>query len=406
MQLLDNIAEKINSVKKVAGVQLYILRDGGWQVNYTIHEKSKDNLALTAHYKDISYARLLELHNPAIPLSLSVEGKGVILRHQVLKEIGAFNLSEILPSANANDFYYHVAPTYNQYFLIGIARKEMVDAIIEKFLAENLLLANLSLGPSSVVVVSPAFSFDQSITTQSAGFTIVDNMLQRVSLVPVEDSQSYATYTIEGKSISGNEFVAYANAVALAAQLYKNLAGNLPDLSVNWHHKTLYKKLLPTSLALLLIIFLGNFLWFSSLRDNNQVLQQNYQNVSVQLSTLEKLQNEAKQRNYLIEVLSLDRQSLFAYYSDKVGQKCPESIFLSKLVVNPGAKQEGDRKIIYTKDEIYIEGVCDNPAVLNEWLTTLSAQPWVKRVKNQRYSTDAYKNTGQRFSFTLNTIRP
>jgi len=94
------------------------------------------------------------------------------------------------------------------------------------------------------------------------------------------------------------------------------------------------------------------------------------------------LQEEEELKREFIQKLGLEVNPQFAVFSDEIGETVPQSIQLSKLIVNPLKKTIRKKKLIEFKNEIIeIGGFCKSSQVCNEWVQELRNLSWIKKIE-------------------------
>jgi hypothetical protein len=152
----------------------------------------------------------------------------------------------------------------------------------------------------------------------------------------------------------------------------------------------------------LVFVFLGlliNFLLFTSYNKKYIRSEQIYQSGISLVNTLNALEKDldAKrqlfQQNYAYSDISL------SYLTDRIGATIPPDIRLIKMDLHPPITTKGlDDVFQFEINQVVVVGESKNSAVLENWLSLIRHEKWLKKLEIVQYKQESIGNTG---SFTL-----
>ena len=312
-----------------------------------------------------------------LPVVLTIEGKGVLHKF-VETSIDKIKLRNIIPNIKEEDFYVNYTPNEIGTW-VSIIRKDLVLKILEEkgILIDNIV--DLYLGPTGIQWLTemsnelPAFVGGSELTYKS-------NQLESIRK---SSSGHLKNRSIFGVDLEFNKHLAFIGALVCFSERNSN------HKSETWtkNNKTLkdkkvFQNSVKLTLGVLLFVFMGNMVL-------NQILNSTYNEkaaLALKHSDLVNqavaLQEEEELKREFIQKLGLEVNPQFAVFSDEIGETVPQSIQLSKLIVNPLKKAIRKKKLIEFKNEIIeIGGFCKSSQVCNEWVQELRNLNWIKKIE-------------------------
>ena len=312
-----------------------------------------------------------------LPVILTIEGKGVLHKF-VETSIDKIKLRNIIPNIKEEDFYVNYTPNEVGTW-VSIIRKDLVSKILEEkgLLIDNIV--DLYLGPTGIQWLTemsnelPAFVGGSELTYKS-------NQLESIRK---SSSGHLKNRFIFGVDLEFNKHLAFIGALVCFSKRnsnHKNETWTKNNKTLK--DKKVFQNSVKLTLGVLLFVFMGNMVL-------NQILNSTYNEkaaLALKHSDLVNqavaLQEEEELKREFIQKLGLEVNPQFAVFSDEIGETVPQSIQLSKLIVNPLKKAIRKKKLIEFKKEIIeIGGFCKSSQVCNEWVQELRTLSWIKKIE-------------------------
>ena len=311
------------------------------------------------------------------PVVLTIEGKGVLHKFTETSS-DKIKLRNIIPNIKEEDFYINYTPNANGTW-VSIVRKDVVSKILEDKGVSIDNIVDLYLGPTAIQWLTemsnelPSFVGGSELTYQN-------NQLQSIR----KSSEGHLkNRLIFGADLEFNKHLSFIGALVSFSKknsFHKNEFWTKNTSTLK--DKKTFQNTLKLTLAILLLVFMGNMVF-------NQVLNGTYnEKAALALKNTDlvnqsvALQEEEDLRKEFIEKLGLEVNPQFAVFSDEIGETVPQSIQLSRLIVNPLKKAIRKKKLIEFKKEIIeIGGFCKSSQVCNEWVQELRTLNWVKKIE-------------------------
>ena len=311
------------------------------------------------------------------PVVLTIEGKGVLHKFTETSS-DKIKLRNIIPNIKEEDFYINYTQNANGTW-VSIVRKDVVSKILEDKGVSIDNIVDLYLGPTAIQWLTkmsnelPSFVGGSELTYQN-------NQLQSIR----KSSEGHLkNRLIFGADLEFNKHLSFIGALVSFSKknsFHKNEFWTKNTSTLK--DKKTFQNTLKLTLAILLLVFMGNMVF-------NQVLNGTYnEKAALALKNTDlvnqsvALQEEEDLKKEFIEKLGLEVNPQFAVFSDEIGETVPQSIQLSRLIVNPLKKAIRKKKLIEFKKEIIeIGGFCKSSQVCNEWVQELRTLNWVKKIE-------------------------
>lgn len=312
-----------------------------------------------------------------LPIILTVEGKGVLHKF-VETSVSKIKLRNVIPNIKEDDFHINYTKHANGTW-VSIVRKDVVLKVLEDNGLSIDQVIDLYLGPTGVQWLTE-MSNELPNFIGGSELNYENNQLQSIR----KSSEGHLkNRLIFGVDLEFNWHLSFIGALVTFSQkniIYKNEVwlkntANLKD-------KKVFQNTVKITLGILLLVFMGNMVF-------NQVLNGTYnEKVAIALTHTDlvnqaaSLQEEEKLKKEFIEKLGLEVNPQFAVFSDEIGETVPQTIQLSRLIVNPLKKAIRKKKLIEFKKEIIeIGGFCNSSQICNEWVQELRRLEWVKKIE-------------------------
>jgi hypothetical protein len=367
-------------------------------------KKEKSILKITQVIKDIkSLDELKSNLPPSTPVILTVTGKGVIFRKTTVISGRSDNelLTEILPNANSDVFYFHKYQISETENFICIIRNEQIKSILDTLNDFKIFIVELIVGPFAVnSILELIHSKEDIIIANNHRIEIINNQITSI----IRDiSINETTYKIGDELISSKVIIPFATGYNYF--VINNLfpTSNLKEI-INANNEYKYyrylKNLIVTTLLLSFILLLINYLIFNHFNYENNIVSQKLVEYQGFLSKYNTLKKELTEKEDLLNETGFSNPSKVSYYCDILAASIPDGITLTELYVNPKMKKQSQFKgIEFRKNTIILSGTSIKSTIFNDWIKSIQKLSWVEKIENFNYNSNP--NNKSTASFTI-----
>lgn len=392
-----------SAIPSVVGLELLLGDNGSIVGNLAVVNRKKERVHfVSGEFNIVSVREICNYLPPKIPVSICVEGKGVI--HRILPADPSLSddgyLKRVISNAKYDDFYVQVFP-WEQQVMVSIVRREVLDSLITDLQLGTIVLLGVSLGTFALTYFLdhiPVIQSGEKAVGMHA-FSFAEKRLGKYRFRQPEEIDRVKVLDVGGEIM--NEYL-----LAPFAQAYMTISG-VDDFGIATFSAT---KEYQSRLALMragkrLVIF------FITLLLVNAVVMYYYtKETSSFLDDIDAIQSEIddlKQhihiRNHVLGGLLQNDVHLWtvAYMSDRIAAELPDEVWLTELRIfpldEPASRKE--RRPVQSTSSIRISGACPDVPHVNEWIQKLRTLPFCKTVDLVKYNYDDRQGFGL---FTLN----
>lgn len=389
MDSLKNIIHKIGQPTKVAGVEVILQSNASMIFQLVILEKKRDEIIIEKDKIDFNdFEELVNHLNAAIPIHLSINGKGIL--HKPLEDIYQNEhqlLQAVLPNAILENFVLQKTTRKNG-IIASIIRKDTLEKIIQHFQDSKLWVTQVSLGAFDVSFLLPFLSDKAVINTST--HIIHFNPQEQITSFSKNEFIEDLFIKIGDDHLNHKSLVAYAVAfktlVQVSSEIHSPLIENNQE---EFLHHQIFKKMGVGVLATFFIILILNTFFYYQLKDKNQALSSQLFMQQGQLIQLDSLKEKLTRQEKFFNATNLHQNSKVSFYADRIAASVPKDIQFSKLEVFPTVKTQNgfDEEQLqeFKRNEILIKGFCKSSLTYNQWLKALKKMDWVKEVNHLDY---------------------
>lgn len=402
--MLKYIEQKILQINKATGIEIIFMPDDTLLINTFTNSTRKHSVIKESSFiaiKDLK--KLAEKLDKSVPLSVVLNGKGVLTRMLSPSQKTGNLVSIVLPGSNPSDFYYQLFE--NSHFTqISIVRKELADKIVEQLRDAGFRILSVSPGFSSLSYIVPFLKHDESKQAKGSSFVIHFNGGTEILDLKTNDGSSEdgfaAEYQVADQYIKGQELLSYAASVSLMTDDLK-LAPAIPSEIVTKQREDYrYYKLFRTSgIALLITVFvilLTSFLFYSHYYSLNKEMQFSSPAGSRQNEQLLSLQKESNKKEKFLEKSGWTSAARTSYFADRIGSVTPADVLLTNMTIYPAKNNAAgeSNSLAFKKDTILVSGNCPDPVMVNQFMNGLKIISDFREVAVRNYQYRKEKETG------------
>ncbi len=384
---------------KVAGVSLTLLPDNGYNISCCILQKQKDTVIIEHQKSHVASLEELTVITGNLPVVLAIEGKGILLK-KTAKADQQQALQLAMPGAKMKDFYLETWPAPAEEQWVSLARKQEIDALLEKFRASKIQVCSLLFGPFKLSSVMPFLGYaqDSSEVAIQTGYYHMQWQGQQILAIQKTEEQTNVTYQIGDDLVNAEVLLPYSLALdALMQPTSPESPWPMVSIQRNeFYEKRIFQKASIAALAVLLSLLGINTLLFSEAFTENEELRAQTTSYKSSLVQLQQLQQEVTAKGQIIQSLGMESHHRPAFYLDRLGASLPSKIQLTLLTAFPAEEEKFKKKqnLYFNAALIQVGGLCQNPAILNDWLISIEQLYWVDKIQGQQYHYDTRAESG------------
>lgn len=387
------IADRWLASKTVAGVHVRWVSAQECVYTLCVLRQEKQVLTVATKQADITNVEALTKHlDPKVPVYLTVEGKGVLVR-KVAEETDSF-LQDIIPDARPEDFY----TTRHAHRLVSVVRRNVVDRVVTELAQRGFFVLAVHTGPFALNALVPFLS-DEVTTLGITGqqLTVTDQRISSIASRAGEDEPE-VRYAIGDERVAAHYLMAYATALTH----FVPTEDHLPQTEVQqeFWHRQLFSRGLPVLLGFFLVVLLINTVVYVDAFRKNQALTEQASANAVVLQRLTSLQQEVANKEKFLATLGGESNRSKAALADRLAATVPGEIILTEVQISPldEARYQKEKKKVFDSRIIRVSGRGDDMLVLNRWLSELEQEPWVDQLLHQQYTADTDRGGNTQYS--------
>ena len=373
---------------KIAGVEVLFSREG-LSVNGVLLRLDKGNISLVDSFPNLnSLEELLSKIPKGYPISLIVNGKGV-LHKTIIEEVDIHPaINQLFPNIKKEDFYFQQTPL-EKGSVVSIVKRNLLNELKQKINASKLQLLSFSIGAFHLANL---FLIDENLLQiQGAGQKIGLNASGQISSYEsVSEIDEEKEYNIENLKINQSTLLAFSAGVShLLALPSKIIFEEIEEEQKEYLYSRLLAQGIPIVLGCLLLVLAINTFFYYQLKDSTQLGQLATVEAQQRLQEVKNKRKALKQQSNLFNETGANSLSSTSFYADRIGKSLPNSIQLSELEIFPPREKKVYRRskelIQYDPTLVAIRGICESSQGYNEWLSALESEEWVRAVRHENF---------------------
>ncbi len=403
--MFNAIDHKIVRLKTSTGIEITLLPDGKLLIHTGTLISEKNRAKKEKENSNIqSIDELVQKIGINIPVSIVINGMGVLVKKTDEGFTENNMLSSILPNVNPSDFYYQLTGSKPNTF-ISIARKETVHSLLDQLAAKGFKILQFTLGFAPIHNIVPFWKPENKQPLETGLFSLqTDNQLQLTGFLqkaePTTDRFSLTEFQVANQYVHGSTLLAFSAALSLIADDLTKPApieSETIKLARKEYRNYKYFKIAGwTVLTSILLILLINFLFFNYYFEHNKELQA-FQLVSQeQIIQHKKAQLQLKNKELFLEKSGWLKKGKFSFYADRIASLTPANTTLTSLAVFPvkGMAVSDYGAFQNRRDTIQVNGICNDPVELNQYINNLKLINEFREVSIRDYHIKKEDETG------------
>lgn len=396
------IPESYLTKNTICGVEC-VVGDTGTSFQYSILQVKKKKIEIVSEGSSTDPSEILALAKKySSPITLTVNGKGVIIKKIIFSENDSLELKDLLakhlPAINVNDFYVQFYRNADHTGHLAVCRKEQVNDLISLFVKDKTELVNVFIGPlicNSLALVASSYN---RLSTSTHRLELVNGFIDSVQSFNNSGEESLI---IDELKVSPSNMVSFASGFGYFTKQtnYHSDNAELNSLPEQHIEKIKTRFLLTVLIIVLFLVSAVNSVLFFQKFDESSIMEAElnlYESKNAEITQL--LESYQKKKN-LIEQAGIFDNKHMSVYADKIAASIPDEILLRELYFNPEeGETEEDSLTNFTENQLIIKGNCSKSSLVNEWINILKSQSFVKTVNLETF---IYNSEGHLPNFVL-----
>jgi hypothetical protein len=401
--MLETLKNKILHINKALGLEIVLLPDGSFLINAIILNLEKNKLIKQNEFDFLKkYDDLAQKAGLNLPLSLTVTGKGVLIKKVAIDDLTTNPIELLLPAANPDDFYFEVSK-YQDFAFVTIIRKETLDGIVENLIKKGFKILDVSLGITNFQNIMPFFNFEDNSTVVCGSYSVKIKDLQVLDISSIETNESEPTgieYNIGDQYVRSSGIIPFASATGLLANgIETGMAISQPMISKERENYKYFKFFKAALIALLVGVFailLINFIFYNYYFEKNKDLQTAQLVTREQMGKTSLMAEQLNKKEQFLTNSGWDSPSRLSFLADKIGAMVPLDIQLTEMKIYPVAVNDffDNTAVSFKRDTIVVNGTCGDPSELSEFTSNLRNTSVFNTITIQNYTFKKETNTG------------
>ncbi|WP_440881306.1 hypothetical protein [Tenacibaculum sp. C7A-26P2] len=294
------------------------------------------------------------------------------------------------PTINKKEFITEVKHS-NEKSFIGIVRKRYAENIWTLFNEAGIIILDTVIGNLPVFALLDVLPGTEHIQTTHSQISIINQQVTSIT----NNVFSEESYQINGLELKNYEILSLGAMVSFYVN--EQIQYSTKELET-FKQQTIFAKGLKAGLALMFLILLVNFMFFSNYYRQIEKLQAEINIYSETKEALKKIASEVDKKKKLLQQIQNSGTSSLSKYTDQLIQEIPHSILLEEVNYQPFITTIKENKLIKNEQNmLQVSGVFKNNRELSNWIDIVEQKSWVQKVDGLSIESDARKKIAKFF---------
>lgn len=404
--MFKGLKDRVLRPSKTAGLEITILPDGKKLYNLIILTQKKSRLQKEIEMSFSEVGAFLEKFDKSIPLHVILSGKGILVKKVERISVHQSAVLAVLPQANPSDFYAQ-AINYRDYSIIAIARKDIVDNVLEIFYMSGLNVLDVSIGFATIEYVMSYLQRSENIEIPLVSYKLNCNLNSVSSFVIIEYSSQNmfpsGEYTLGGDIYKNISLLAFGGALSLYADKFDTASSIVhPTVDINREeqkYKTTFTAISTVFFIGIFILLLISYVGYNYYFERNKEVEASIIVNNISSTNNTELINEKDNKESFIQQMGWLYPAKSSYFADRIANEVPATIVLNSLEIYPlkNDQQSSPNCNLFMNDTIEISGYSDNPELVGKFVKGISKLEGIKETRLKRFSQEPSKEKSQFF---------
>jgi Tfp pilus assembly protein PilN len=386
--------------KQYIGIEHFTLNNED-KVSLLLIENKKEGLVIDKKDRVNYNGKIAEKWDVKLPFFLIINTNQVIQ-----KEVSGIESSDekllhkAFPNTNWDEFYYEIWRLKSK-SIIAITRKSYVNDLLKNYENQKITITGISLGVCSVADMIDYTLNEQQLLTNHQIIAIKEEN----QIITTGTQESALVYNINGLEIENRQLLAFSGLLRLIMNSTFNTGSIVfysNALYDNYNQKTFFNKGIKIMVAVILVILVFNFMFFSHYY---KLAQETSETLLVNKSSIEDI-TKIKQRIIVkeekVKNISGKTTSQSSLIINEIANKVPSSILLTELTFNPLEKKvKTEEPIIAHEKIITISGTTIANESFTNWVEEIEKLKWIDKVLITHFGKNDANETAFSIKLTL-----
>jgi len=338
-------------------------------------------------------------------ITISITGRGLLIKPIQIKgeKSNANLLKQVIPGAAVEDYYLQACYISTTIAIVTIIKRNPVDELLNMLYEAGYYINHVILGPFAATSLYPLikqFNTQLENEWQLEGYQLeFENAKLKTVIKRLRNETGCDDMFTGSEPIKSLYIISYSSASFYFLNANSLFEDNYTGIQVSRHNLKL--NILQTGairvlMILIIVLTVLNAVFFTYQYSINIELKEKSLCESVKYKNYESLKREFDLKRALAADLGMFSEYNMGFILDRLALSRPGEIKWTKLEYNPLDIELFKSKRIraFHNNRILLEGECNNPIALNNWISNLEEQAWVQDVKNQSFKFDENRKTG------------
>lgn len=393
--MIDAIRSRIGHISRSAGLEIIIHDDGLYTMNYLVFEVVKNTITRKNLHENILHLEQFEtIALKDTPIFLYINGKGILTKSFPFELKISSPLKHILPEANPEDFYA-VEYVEGKLKIISASRKSTIDNLVDSISRRGFKILAVNMGIAGIQHIIGHLNTEQQTALQCSLFSLKlnkDNEIEFLDTVAGKKEAPLITpeYLFNTQYYKPSHILPLAGALTLiteGAEISHSIHNTVVVISCREFLEARKLKFLGMAAGIVLtLLLLINAIAFVTFFNKNE-----RENIALSQQQAYFDKQNANQKIILHQKATLtklgwSKPSKYSYFIDRIASRTPLDITLTALSVNKSLNETTGNNISKAagNNKITLQGLCDSPTIIDQYVNNLSEIKGVKSVQLKR----------------------
>lgn len=392
---------------QAVGLSLYQVHEGEWQATAVWLSRKGHKVEMKGHWEGVWPSEKFPPAFPKhLPIALVLDGKGILHKPLPGSSVEASPgqlLKQVMPGASLDDFCVQQTKGAEHVYL-SLLRYQLLDEVFSSLEGAGHSVTTLSFGPFAGAHLAGSL-----LTTQQGseptkvsihGKSIAVRAGKVLSLSPPGEAEPVHSFSIGEETVPATLLSAYC--MALEGLLDYGLApradsARVAKASEAWKGNQRLKRTATAILCAFFAVLLVNFFAFSYYTGELAALEQQAALLDPARKQTQKLVVELTQKEAFLRQRGWLSVSKASYYADRLAATVPKGIRLREISVYPVDEKRSreEKRTVINPHVLLVRGVCNEPRILDQWLSTVSSLEWAQQLSPPDYRFGEREGRGQ-----------
>ncbi|MDX9928264.1 MAG: hypothetical protein RBS37_00250 [Bacteroidales bacterium] len=384
--ILVGLIQSVTRGNRSNGLEAVFQPDGGVILNYVGIKKQGGVICVEKAEQFHTVADFLKVADKKYPVYLSYDGRGVLHR-QYSASKADYDIGDLHVRSSETDVVEQTVNLNDGSMIKSYTRRDRVAELLDELTVNGYYVFQIILGPFACRVLAETDNLEGSITIPGYRLQYTGGIL--TGFTRTEDYYTKSSFMVEGKEISLDFMIAFANSVCHFQGITES-GIDYPLLSIRteeFRYKNMIGRLKLPFLICCFVALVLNYLIYERHRTSNAKMRNELAGEALVIKGYERLASILDQKERYLSSSGYYERTLISYYSDRIAGSIPDGLKITRMTFSPEDKKvPGVSDVTYTDEIIKIFGFTESGIALNRWIQSLNEFEWIEDVRILGYS--------------------